>query len=227
MLYDLRSSRATAEEIESAGGEAEMCRVGHSFVKARMREVGAIFAANCRGTSTSGSRRRWSRTTASPRSWRCSTCSRKSRPLSELIAPLRRYSASGEINRRVDAIEPVLAAIEAEHADAAEISHLDGLLRALRRLVVQPAPVEYRARTASQPRGGHAGAHGPRSATRYSQRIGGEIRPIRTRLPIHTRLTAPPGRFPEGPAAPKIEHSLSGECADDATEQNRRNRAFV
>ena len=49
MLYDLRSSRVTAEEIEAAGGRAEMCRVGHSFVKARMRETGAIFAGELSG----------------------------------------------------------------------------------------------------------------------------------------------------------------------------------
>ena len=45
----------------------------------------------------------------------------------ELVAPLRRYAASGEINRRVDDVPRVLAAIEAEHAGAPEISHLDGL----------------------------------------------------------------------------------------------------
>ncbi|MDP6242702.1 MAG: phosphomannomutase/phosphoglucomutase, partial [Myxococcota bacterium] len=49
------------------------------------------------------------------------------RPLSELMAPLRRYAASGEINRRVADIRGLLAAIEAEHADA-DVSHLDGLL---------------------------------------------------------------------------------------------------
>ncbi len=37
VLYDLRSSRATAEEIEAAGGISEMCRVGHSFVKTQRR----------------------------------------------------------------------------------------------------------------------------------------------------------------------------------------------
>jgi phosphomannomutase len=49
-------------------------------------------------------------------------------PLSQLVAPLRRYSASGEINRRVQDVPGLLAAIEREHADASEISHLDGLL---------------------------------------------------------------------------------------------------
>jgi phosphomannomutase len=50
------------------------------------------------------------------------------RPLSELVAPLRRYAASGEINRRVEDVPAILAAVEAEHASASEISHLDGLL---------------------------------------------------------------------------------------------------
>jgi len=128
VLYDLRSSRATAEEIESAGGEAEMCRVGHSFVKARMREVGAIFAGELSGHFYF----RFSPTLVADDGIAAfvallDVLDSEGRPLSELVAPLRRYSASGEINRRVDKIEPVLAAIEAEHADAPEISHLDGL----------------------------------------------------------------------------------------------------
>ena len=49
VLYDLRSSWATAEEIRAAGGRPEMCRVGHSFVKAQMRETGAVFAGELSG----------------------------------------------------------------------------------------------------------------------------------------------------------------------------------
>jgi phosphomannomutase len=50
------------------------------------------------------------------------------RPLSELVAPLRRYAASGEINRHVSDIPRLLAALETDHAGKAEISKLDGLL---------------------------------------------------------------------------------------------------
>jgi phosphomannomutase len=49
------------------------------------------------------------------------------RPLSELIAPLRRYAASGEISRPVSDPPRLLAAIEAEQRPGARISHLDGL----------------------------------------------------------------------------------------------------
>ena len=50
------------------------------------------------------------------------------KPLSELVRPLRRYAASGEINRHVGDIPGLLAALEDEHAGKAEISKLDGLL---------------------------------------------------------------------------------------------------
>jgi phosphomannomutase len=129
VLYDLRSSRVTAEEIEAAGGVAEMCRVGHSFVKARMREVDAIFAGELSGHMYF----RFSPTLVADDGTAAlvallDVLANDERPLSELVAPLRRYAASGEINRRVEDIPALLAAIEAEHRGADEISHLDGLL---------------------------------------------------------------------------------------------------
>jgi phosphomannomutase len=128
VLYDLRSSRVTAEEIESAGGEAEMCRVGHSFVKARMREVGAIFAGELSGHFYF----RFSETLVADDGVAAfvallDVLAIENKPLSELVAPLRRYAASGEINRRVPEIAPLLAEIESQHAGAPEVSHLDGL----------------------------------------------------------------------------------------------------
>jgi len=129
VLYDLRSSRVTAEEIENAGGVSEMCRVGHSFVKARMREVDAIFAGELSGHMYF----RFSPTLVADDGIAAliallDVLASEGKPLSELVAPLRRYAASGEINRRVDDVPGLLAAIEREHGDASEISHLDGLL---------------------------------------------------------------------------------------------------
>jgi phosphomannomutase len=129
VLYDLRSSRVTAEEIEAAGGVAEMCRVGHSFVKARMREVGAIFAGELSGHFYF----RFSPTLVADDGIAAfvallDVLATEARPLSQIVAPLRRYAASGEINRRVADAPRLLAEIEREHAGAPEISHLDGLL---------------------------------------------------------------------------------------------------
>ncbi len=129
VLYDLRSSRAVAEEIEAAGGVAEMCRVGHSFVKAQMRESNAIFAGELSGhfyfrfgdqlVADDG---------IAAFVALLDVMDAEGRPLSEIVAPLRRYSASGEINSRVADTAVVLEAIAEEHAGAPEVSHLDGLL---------------------------------------------------------------------------------------------------
>ena len=129
VLYDLRSSRAVAEEVESAGGRAEMCRVGHSFVKAHMRESGAIFAGELSGHTYF----RFPNDLLADDAIAAfvallEVVDAEKRPLSEIIAPLRRYHASGEINRRVRDTAAVLAAMEREHSDAPTVSKLDGLL---------------------------------------------------------------------------------------------------
>ncbi|HME73493.1 MAG TPA: phosphomannomutase/phosphoglucomutase [Myxococcota bacterium] len=131
VLYDLRSSRSTAEAIAAAGGIAQICRVGHSFVKAMMRESGAIFAGELSGhfyfrftpslVADDG-------LAAFAAVLDLLAAARK--PLSALVAPLDRYFATGELNRKVRDVAGLLARIEAEHraAGAREISHMDGLL---------------------------------------------------------------------------------------------------
>jgi phosphomannomutase len=129
VLYDLRSSWATAEEIRAAGGVAEMCRVGHSFVKAAMREKGALFAGELSGHFYF----RFSPNLVADDGIAAlvamlDVLGREGRPLSALIAPLRRYFASGEVSRRVADPQGILAALAREHAAAPELSHMDGLL---------------------------------------------------------------------------------------------------
>jgi len=129
VLYDLRSSRATAEAIAEAGGTPQMCRVGHAFIKAQMREGGAIFAGELSGHFYF----RFSPELVHDDGVAAfvallDVLAEEGKPLSELVAPLRRYAASGEINRRVVDIPGLLAALESDHAGRAEISKLDGLL---------------------------------------------------------------------------------------------------
>jgi phosphomannomutase len=129
VLYDLRSSRAVAEEIEKAGGVAEMCRVGHSFVKAQMRESNAIFAGELSGhTYFRFSDRLVADDGIASFVAMLDVVAAEGKPVSQILEPMRRYHASGEINRRVRDTNRVLAAIEREHAGAPEVSKLDGLL---------------------------------------------------------------------------------------------------
>jgi phosphomannomutase len=129
VLYDLRSSWATAEEIRAAGGVPEMCRVGHSFVKAAMREKDALFAGELSGHFYF----RFSPTLVADDGIAAlvamlDVLGREQRPFSALIAPLRRYFASGEVSRRVGDPQAILAELSREHAGAPERSHMDGLL---------------------------------------------------------------------------------------------------
>ena len=128
VLYDLRSSRVVAEEIEAAGGVAAMSRVGHSFVKAQMRETGAVFGGELSGHFYF----RFSPTLIADDAVAAfvallDVLVEEKQPLSKLVDPLRRYSCSGEINRRVEDIDVVLEQIERESAGAPDILHLDGL----------------------------------------------------------------------------------------------------
>jgi phosphomannomutase len=129
VLYDVRSSRVVPEVIEQAGGIAELCRVGHSFVKAQMRESGAIFGGELSGHFYFQFRSGLIADDGiAAFVAMLDVLSEEARPLSEIIEPLRRYAASGEINRRVNDVGNVLAQIEAEHENAPEISKIDGLL---------------------------------------------------------------------------------------------------
>jgi phosphomannomutase len=129
ILYDLRSSRVVAEEIERAGGVAGMCRVGHSFVKAQMREEGAAFAGELSGHLYF----RFSKDLIADDGTAAfvamlDVLGAEGRPLAELVQPLRCYAASGEINRRVGDKDHVIESIAREHAQAPVQSRLDGLL---------------------------------------------------------------------------------------------------
>jgi phosphomannomutase len=129
VLYDLRSSWATAETIEAEGGVPVMCRVGHSFVKAQMRDENAVFAGELSGHFYF----RFSPTLVADDGLAAfvsllDVLGREGRTLSELVAPLRRYFASGEISLRVRDPKALLEQVAAEHPEAEEVSDLDGLL---------------------------------------------------------------------------------------------------
>ena len=122
-FYDLRSSKVAAEVIAAAGGKPMMSRVGHSFIKAQMRENDAIFAGELSGhyyfkansTAESSSMATFAL---------ANIVSKSDKPLSALVAPLRKYAHSGEINSKVADAAAVLARVKATFSDNFE---LDGV----------------------------------------------------------------------------------------------------
>jgi phosphomannomutase len=126
IYYDLRSSWVVKEVIEAAGGKPMMSRVGHAFIKQQMREADALFAGELSGhyyfkdnfTAESSAMAILSL---------ANIVSKSDKPLSALVAPLRKYFASGEINTHVSR-DPkiILDEIRAKYTDG-RMFELDGI----------------------------------------------------------------------------------------------------
>lgn len=101
ILYNLICSRTLPETVEAAGGTAIRTRVGHSFIKARMAETGAIFAAEHSGHYYFRDNFRADSGLIAALVL-LEAVAEADAPLSEVVAPFDRYVGSGEINFRVD-----------------------------------------------------------------------------------------------------------------------------
>ncbi len=126
IYYDLRSSWVVKEVIEAAGGTPLMSRVGHAFIKQQMREHDALFAGELSGhyyfkdnfTAESSAMAILSL---------ANIVSKSDQPLSALVAPLRKYFASGEINTAVSRDpKAILDEIRATYQDG-RLFELDGV----------------------------------------------------------------------------------------------------
>ena len=125
ILYDLRSSWAVKECIEENGGKAIMSRVGHAFIKAQMRQYDAVFAGELSGHYYF--RENYTAESQGLAFIKLANLICKTgRKVSELVAPLRKYFASGEINSKVADVPAVLAKIKAKYSDG-RMFELDGI----------------------------------------------------------------------------------------------------
>ncbi len=127
VIYDIRASRAVPETIERGGGVALVNRVGHAFIKARMRKEDAAFAGEVSGHYYF---RDFSQADSGvvPFLLMLELVSRKGRKLSEILAPLRdRYFITGELNTPVADVALKLQELKERYAAEGTVSHLDGL----------------------------------------------------------------------------------------------------
>jgi phosphomannomutase len=133
VIYDLRASDAVKDTVAAHGGHALMNRVGHAFIKARMREENAAFGGEVTGHyyfrdfyfCDNG---------FIPALLILELMSQKNMTLRDLLAPFReKYFISGEINTRV-----------ADVAQAnAKLSHLAERYRDGRTYQLDGFSVEY------------------------------------------------------------------------------------
>jgi phosphomannomutase len=128
IVYDLRASWAVRDTILAAGGTPLENRVGHAFMKARLRKEDAVFAGEVSGHYYFRDFY-YCDTGVVPALVMLELISRAGKPLSELLAPFReRYHISGEINSTVSDVPVKLQQLKERYAPKADrVSHMDGI----------------------------------------------------------------------------------------------------
>jgi phosphomannomutase len=127
IIYDVRASWAVPDAVQSAGGTPLVNRVGHAFIKHRMRETGAAFAGEASGHYYF---RDFSQADSGtiPALLMLELVSKKGAPLSEILRPYReRYFLTGELNTPVSDVSAKLEELEERFGPEGEVSHLDGV----------------------------------------------------------------------------------------------------
>ena len=127
IIYDVRASWAVPETIEGAGGTPLINRVGHAFIKHRMREEGAVFGGEVSGHYYF---REFSQADSGvvPFLLMLELISRRGEKLSQILRPYRdRYFITGELNTPVPDVELKLEELEDRFGPQGEVSHLDGI----------------------------------------------------------------------------------------------------
>ena len=126
IVYDVRASRAVPDLVSAAGGTPLMHRVGHAFMKKRMRDESAVFGGEVSGHYYF--RENWFADNGMiPALLVLEMIGHRGRRLSEILAPLRqRYHLSGEINSRVADVGAAIERLKARYQDA-RMHTLDGI----------------------------------------------------------------------------------------------------
>jgi phosphomannomutase len=130
VLYNCICSKVVPEVIAEKGGVGIRTQVGHSFIKQVMAESGAIFGGEHSGHYYFRDNYRADSGIIAAMVV-LELLSVTGKPLSELLAPFKRYAASGEINTVVDdpagAVELMAAEVEATDGALGTADRLDGL----------------------------------------------------------------------------------------------------
>ncbi len=127
VIYDVRASWAVPETIERAGGVPLVNRVGHAFIKHRMRKEDALFGGEVSAhyyfrdffQADSG---------VVPFLLFLEVVSKKGQKVSEILRPFReQYFLTGEINTPVPDVALKLQELKEHFAPQGLITHLDGI----------------------------------------------------------------------------------------------------
>ena len=127
IIYDVRASWAVPDTVASRGGVALVNRVGHAFIKHRMRKEDAVFAGEVSGHYYFRDFFRADSGTI-PALLMLDLLSKREQKLSEILQPYReRYFLTGELNTPVPDVALKLQELKEHFRSQGEISHLDGI----------------------------------------------------------------------------------------------------
>jgi len=128
IIHDPRLTWNTIDIVERAGGIPILSKTGHAFIKERMRVENALYGGEM---SAHHYFRDFAYCDSGMIPWLMvvELLSKTGLPLSQLVAKrIKKYPASGEINRRVADSARVIAAIRQTYEpDAIDVDHTDGL----------------------------------------------------------------------------------------------------
>jgi phosphomannomutase len=128
IVHDPRLTWNTLDIVARLGGEAVQSKSGHAFIKAKMREVDAVYGGEM---SAHHYFRKFSYCDSGMIPWLlvAQLMSVSGKKLSELVGErIRLFPASGEINRRVPDARATIAAVMEKYGPLARmIDHTDGL----------------------------------------------------------------------------------------------------
>jgi len=127
VIYDVRASWSVPETIERAGGVPLVNRVGHAYIKHRMRQEDAAFGGE---VSAHYYFRDFSQADSGvvPFLLMLELVSKKGEPLSRILEPYwSRFFITGEINTPVRDVDAKLAELEERFGREGRVSHLDGV----------------------------------------------------------------------------------------------------
>ena len=127
IVHDPRVMWNTVDVVARAGGEAVVSRTGHALIKAKMREVDAVYGGEM---SAHHYFRNFMYCDSGMIPWLkvAEHVSASGKPLSALVAAMRRdFPSSGEINFVLDDADAALARIEAAYGPGAAVDRLDGV----------------------------------------------------------------------------------------------------
>lgn len=125
ILYDLRSSMSVKEAIEKNGGQAHECMVGHANIKTQMRKEDAYFGGELSGHYYF-KENAYAEMTSLAAIFILNEMAATGKKLSELVAEVKKYFHSGEINNTVSDAGAIMEKLKEKYKDGT-LSELDGI----------------------------------------------------------------------------------------------------